>query len=81
MFERVTLVMKHYQKEAPEVAQRLAGEIFMPALALIDNRNEQVTSNIWEVLAEMEFSKRYDYYSKMITETYMQNVSLIQVLV
>lgn len=81
VFYRVTLVVKHYQREAPEIAQRLAGEVFMPALALIDNRNEQVTSNIWDVLAETEFSKRYDYYSKMITETYLQNVSLIQVLV
>ena len=81
VFYRVTLVVKHYQREAPEIAQRLAGEVFMPALALIDNRNEQVTSNIWDVLAETEFSKRYEFYSKMITETYLQNVSLIQVLV
>jgi hypothetical protein len=53
----------------------------MPALALIDNRNEQVTSNIWEVLSEAEFSKRYDFYTNVIKHTYRENVSLIQVLV
>ena len=49
-------MVKYFQKEDLDVAQRLTGEVFMPALALIENRNEQITSNIWDVLSETEFT-------------------------
>ena len=53
----------------------------MPALALLESRDEQTQTYIWDVLSETEYSKRYGFYTKMLTETYLQNLSLIQVFV
>jgi hypothetical protein len=38
-------------KENPEKAKQITGEVFFPAMALVDCTNDQLSKHIWGILS------------------------------
>lgn len=61
-------------------AIHIAGDVLLPALALVDYNN-QISNQIWEILKEADGLRRYTYYTHMLTKTYLSNTCLLSKLV
>ena len=50
VFQKVVIVVQNCYKENPEEAKNIAGEVFFPALALMECNNS-LSSHIWAILS------------------------------
>lgn len=50
LFQKVVIIVQQNFKENPERAKTLAGEVFLPALALVENNN-QLSAHVWAILS------------------------------
>jgi hypothetical protein len=63
-----------------KLAFKLAGEVLLPALALVDINN-QISSLVWDILKEADGVLRYEYYTIMLTRTYLSNHTLMSKMI
>ena len=81
LFLKLALVVNACYKDAPDKARKLAGEVFLPALALLSEPNNLLSKEVWAILSKSDCTTRYHFYTHTLTHTFLQNVSLLQVMV
>ena len=81
LFQKVVIVVEKTFDDNPERAKHFAGDIFFPALSLVQFSNDQLSKHIWNILSRVESINRYSYYTKMLTDTYLTNVSMLQAMI
>lgn len=63
------------------IAFKIAGEHFLPALTIIKDRNPSLDNELWQILKNIEFHNRYYYYQELLSRGYLSNPFLLQKLV
>ncbi|CDW79776.1 tho complex subunit 2-like [Stylonychia lemnae] len=76
IFYKLCVIIKQHFSINPRRSIQIAGELFLPALALVEENNE-ISELIWSILSNIDYTLRYEFYTQMITQTYISSTALI----
>jgi hypothetical protein len=68
-------------KNIEQVAFKMAGEYFLPALTIVKDVNPCLDNELWQILRNIEFKNRYYYYQELLSRGYLSNPFLLQKLI
>lgn len=74
------MVLNAHKHHDINKAVHIAGDILLPALALVPINNN-LERLVWGILKEAPYERRYTFYTHMLTKTYLSNATLISRMV
>ncbi len=56
---------------------KIAGEYFLPALCLINEKVPNIDTELWKIFNKMKYQERFQYYQYLLSKVYLSNINML----